>query len=57
MRARAKFCAGVDAPLIFGDKNTTSAYANNPAIQIHGPGYSKILIGETKSNAGRSLST
>jgi acyl-CoA reductase-like NAD-dependent aldehyde dehydrogenase len=32
--------------LIFGDKNTTSAYANNPAIQVHGPGYSKILIGE-----------
>jgi hypothetical protein len=32
--------------LIFGDKNTTSAYANHPAIQIHGPGYSKILIGE-----------
>jgi hypothetical protein len=32
--------------LIFGDKSTTSAYANNPAIQIHGPGYSKILIGE-----------
>jgi acyl-CoA reductase-like NAD-dependent aldehyde dehydrogenase len=32
--------------LIFGDKNTTSAYAHNPAIQIHGPGYSKILIGD-----------
>jgi acyl-CoA reductase-like NAD-dependent aldehyde dehydrogenase len=32
--------------LIFGDKSTTSAYANNPAIQIHGPGYSKVLIGE-----------
>jgi hypothetical protein len=32
--------------LIFGDKNSTSAYANNPGIQIHGPGYSKILIGE-----------
>ena len=32
--------------LIFGDKNTTDRYANNPAIQIHGPGYSKILIGE-----------
>ncbi|MGV3771753.1 MAG: aldehyde dehydrogenase family protein [Verrucomicrobiales bacterium] len=31
--------------LIFGDKNTTAQYANNPAIQIHGPGYSKILIG------------
>lgn len=31
--------------LIFGDKSTTQQYANNPAIQIHGPGYSKILIG------------
>ncbi|MDB6026670.1 MAG: iolA [Verrucomicrobiales bacterium] len=32
--------------LIFGDKNTTAQYASNPAIQIHGPGFSKILIGE-----------
>ena len=32
--------------LIFGDKNTTQQYANNPAIQLHGPGFSKILIGE-----------
>jgi Aldehyde dehydrogenase family len=32
--------------LIFGDKSTTDRYANNPAIQIHGPGFSKILIGE-----------
>ncbi len=32
--------------LIFGDKSTTVQYANNPAIQIHGPGWSKILIGE-----------
>src|ERR1051325_8868269 len=32
--------------LIFGDKNTTQQYANNPAIQIHGPGYSKVLVGE-----------
>ncbi len=32
--------------LIFGDKSTTDQYANNPAIQIHGPGWSKILIGE-----------
>ncbi|MEW6160640.1 MAG: aldehyde dehydrogenase family protein [Verrucomicrobiota bacterium] len=32
--------------LIFGDKSTTLRYANNPAIQIHGPGFSKILIGE-----------
>jgi acyl-CoA reductase-like NAD-dependent aldehyde dehydrogenase len=32
--------------LIFGDKSTTQQYAHNPAIQIHGPGWSKILIGE-----------
>jgi acyl-CoA reductase-like NAD-dependent aldehyde dehydrogenase len=32
--------------LVFGDQNTTAPYANNPAIQIHGPGFSKILIGE-----------
>jgi hypothetical protein len=37
---------GCGRALIFGDKSTTSAYANNPAIQIHGPGYSKIIIGE-----------
>lgn len=32
--------------LLFGDKSTTQLYANNPAIEIHGPGYSKILVGE-----------
>ncbi len=32
--------------LVFGDKTTTAPYANNPAIQVHGPGFSKILIGE-----------
>ena len=32
--------------LIFGDKHTTAPYAQNPAIQVHGPGFSKILIGD-----------
>jgi hypothetical protein len=32
--------------LVFGDKATTQQYAGNPAIQIHGPGFSKILIGD-----------
>ncbi|HAV64855.1 MAG TPA: aldehyde dehydrogenase [Verrucomicrobiales bacterium] len=31
--------------LIFGDKSTTDQYANNPAVQVHGPGWSKIIIG------------
>ena len=32
--------------LIFGDKNTMAQYANTPAIQLHGPGWSKVIIGE-----------
>ena len=32
--------------LIFGDKNTMAQYVNNPAIQLHGPGWSKFVIGE-----------
>lgn len=32
--------------LLFGDQSTTQQYAHNPAIQIHGPGWSKVLIGE-----------
>jgi acyl-CoA reductase-like NAD-dependent aldehyde dehydrogenase len=32
--------------LIFGDKSTTQQYAHNPAIQIHGPGWSKFVLGE-----------
>ena len=32
--------------LLFGDKSTAAQYGNNPAIEIHGPGHSKILIGD-----------
>jgi acyl-CoA reductase-like NAD-dependent aldehyde dehydrogenase len=32
--------------LLFGDSSTTSVWANDPRIEIHGPGYSKIIIGE-----------
>jgi acyl-CoA reductase-like NAD-dependent aldehyde dehydrogenase len=32
--------------LLFGDKSVADQYAGNPAIQVHGPGYSKVLIGE-----------
>jgi len=42
----AEILRGSGRALIFGDRSTTDAYASNPAIQIHGPGYSKILIGE-----------
>ena len=42
----AEILRGCGRALVFGDKSTTAQYANNPAIQIHGPGYSKILIGD-----------
>ena len=42
----AEILRGCGRALIFGDKSTTAPYANNPAIQVHGPGFSKILIGE-----------
>jgi len=32
--------------IIFGDVSSVGAWANDPRIEIHGPGYSKIVIGE-----------
>lgn len=34
--------------LLFGDSSTTSVWANDPRIEIHGPGYSKVIIGEDR---------
>jgi acyl-CoA reductase-like NAD-dependent aldehyde dehydrogenase len=41
--------------LVFGDKSTTAQYENNPAVQVHGPGFSKILIGEDKIEQWREF--
>ena len=32
--------------IIFGDLSSVAVWANDPRIEIHGPGYSKIVIGE-----------
>jgi acyl-CoA reductase-like NAD-dependent aldehyde dehydrogenase len=32
--------------LIFGDASTVEEYRNNPKFSVHGPGFSKILIGQ-----------
>jgi hypothetical protein len=32
--------------LLFGDSSTTNPWANDPRVEIHGPGYSKVIIGE-----------
>ncbi len=37
---------GCGRALLFGDESTTRAYAHNPSINLHGPGRSKVLLGE-----------
>ncbi len=32
--------------LIFGDVKTVERYASNPAVEVHGPGWSKVLLGQ-----------
>ena len=32
--------------MIFGGPQTIQQYAGNPKVQVHGPGYSKILLGD-----------
>lgn len=32
--------------LIFGDANTVAQYKDNPKFECHGPGFSKIILGE-----------
>ena len=34
--------------MIFGSEKTVRQYAGNPAVQVHGSGFSKILFGEDK---------
>ena len=31
--------------LLFGDLSTTGAWSSDPRVEIHGPGYSKVIIG------------
>lgn len=37
---------GCGRSMLFGDSSTTGIWANDPRVEIHGPGYSKIIIGE-----------
>ena len=35
----------VDRAMLFGDTSTTKPYRNNPNVELHGPGYSKVILG------------
>ena len=32
--------------MVFGDASTTGVWENDPRVEIHGPGYSKVILGE-----------
>jgi hypothetical protein len=41
--------------LLFGDASITKRYANDARIELHGPGYSKVLIGADHAGSWRDL--
>lgn len=47
--------AGAGRSMIFGGQATVDQYSGDPKIQVHGPGYSKILIGEDQADNWEDL--
>ena len=45
-----------DRTMLFGSQATVDQHAGNPKIQVHGPGYTKILIGDDKVDQLAGLS-
>jgi hypothetical protein len=41
--------------LLFGDASITKRYAGDPRIELHGPGYSKVLIGDDHAGSWKDL--
>ncbi|HKQ49053.1 MAG TPA: aldehyde dehydrogenase family protein [Phycisphaerae bacterium] len=35
-----------DRSMLFGDASTTRTWANDPRVELHGPGYSKVVFGD-----------
>jgi acyl-CoA reductase-like NAD-dependent aldehyde dehydrogenase len=42
----AAILSGCRRSMIFGSQKTIDQYAGNPGVQVHGPGFSKILLGD-----------
>ena len=36
----------VDRSMLFGDASTTRMYRHDPRVELHGPGFSKVILGE-----------
>ncbi|HMP79912.1 MAG TPA: aldehyde dehydrogenase family protein, partial [Pirellulaceae bacterium] len=44
--AGAAILAGCQRSMMFGSAQTVAQYAGNPQVQVHGPGFSKIFLGD-----------
>ena len=47
--------AAAGRSLLFGDASITKRYAGDPRVELHGPGYSKVLIGADRIEGWRDL--
>lgn len=47
--------AATGRSLLFGDASITKRYAGDPRVELHGPGYSKVLIGDDHAGSWREL--
>lgn len=43
--ASAEILNATDRSMLFGDASTTRAWAHDPRVELHGPGYSKVILG------------
>jgi len=40
----------VDRAMLFGDASTTESWAGDPRVQLHGPGFSKVLLDDAAAD-------
>jgi hypothetical protein len=36
--------------MVFGDVSTTKVWANDPRVEVRGPGFSKVILGEDEAD-------
>jgi acyl-CoA reductase-like NAD-dependent aldehyde dehydrogenase len=46
----AELLRSVDRAMLFGDASTTKTWAKDPRIELHGPGYTKVLLDESAAD-------
>ncbi len=49
----AEILRGCGRSMLFGDSSTTDAYKNDPRVELHGPGFSKVLFGADTADGWR----